>query len=527
MPRKGSRKVRTGCVTCKLRKVKCDEARPTCYRCTATGRVCDGYRSQAAGSAESASQVSGSLHQPNDVFPGIDTRREGRALQYFCEAAGPAMSGYVDPYFWTHLVMQFSAYEPAVKHALVAISSLFEQAQGPLDAASTLQNGDQRRVLHHYNAAIRELRAKDSEDKQLVVLIVCILFICIEALRSDIQSAVRHSRHGLEILKAAGPGHAWMKEYLLPIFRRVSISAFYFSDNDATFLDMPELLEPSPRSFSTVDDAQRMFDVIMARVSHLGLVIAETASQPDRRQRGSSRDSPDAKEHRAEQATIKCLLDDWLRLFAELITRIRRDEAASGKRFTAEQDYRKKKQQVYLLALYEAGWIWADMALDGNTPSSKDRFLPNCRRVLKQLRWLESHMPETSKDNGQGPKAPQFTFEMGFTAVLFYFMSACSCLEVRLELMRYMRLFGLPRENLWERDALLAVAKEIIETENGIKLEDVGSPGDDSPPSPASASLDGESASFVYNKTLQSHPLYSMPWSVQSVPKDMIELMES
>lgn len=41
--RKAHKKVRTGCLTCKIRRKKCDETKPTCLRCTSTGRKCDGY----------------------------------------------------------------------------------------------------------------------------------------------------------------------------------------------------------------------------------------------------------------------------------------------------------------------------------------------------------------------------------------------------------------------------------------------------------------------------------------------------
>ncbi|KAH8808719.1 hypothetical protein F5884DRAFT_753238 [Xylogone sp. PMI_703] len=36
-------KVRTGCTTCKIRHVKCDETKPACMRCVKFGRQCDGY----------------------------------------------------------------------------------------------------------------------------------------------------------------------------------------------------------------------------------------------------------------------------------------------------------------------------------------------------------------------------------------------------------------------------------------------------------------------------------------------------
>lgn len=39
--------MRSGCFTCKIRRKKCDEAKPFCSRCTSTGRKCDGYSSSA------------------------------------------------------------------------------------------------------------------------------------------------------------------------------------------------------------------------------------------------------------------------------------------------------------------------------------------------------------------------------------------------------------------------------------------------------------------------------------------------
>ncbi|KAJ6785132.1 hypothetical protein PWT90_07574 [Aphanocladium album] len=41
--KKWAPKVKTGCVTCRVRRVKCDETKPHCKRCTAYGYVCDGY----------------------------------------------------------------------------------------------------------------------------------------------------------------------------------------------------------------------------------------------------------------------------------------------------------------------------------------------------------------------------------------------------------------------------------------------------------------------------------------------------
>ncbi|KAJ5373600.1 hypothetical protein N7517_005606 [Penicillium concentricum] len=41
--RKWAPKLKSGCMTCKVRRVKCDEEKPHCRRCISTGRKCDGY----------------------------------------------------------------------------------------------------------------------------------------------------------------------------------------------------------------------------------------------------------------------------------------------------------------------------------------------------------------------------------------------------------------------------------------------------------------------------------------------------
>ena len=43
IPPQRPKRVYTGCLTCRMRKVKCGEEKPTCARCNSTRRQCDGY----------------------------------------------------------------------------------------------------------------------------------------------------------------------------------------------------------------------------------------------------------------------------------------------------------------------------------------------------------------------------------------------------------------------------------------------------------------------------------------------------
>ncbi|WJG35826.1 uncharacterized protein FOBCDRAFT_228081, partial [Fusarium oxysporum Fo47] len=41
-------KVKTGCITCKIRHLKCDETKPKCKRCVKDKHTCDGYQQARA-----------------------------------------------------------------------------------------------------------------------------------------------------------------------------------------------------------------------------------------------------------------------------------------------------------------------------------------------------------------------------------------------------------------------------------------------------------------------------------------------
>ena len=45
--RVGNPKVRTGCITCKRRRKKCDEGKPTCRTCLKSGTECEGYKTKS------------------------------------------------------------------------------------------------------------------------------------------------------------------------------------------------------------------------------------------------------------------------------------------------------------------------------------------------------------------------------------------------------------------------------------------------------------------------------------------------
>ncbi|KAI1757977.1 hypothetical protein F4782DRAFT_536670 [Xylaria castorea] len=432
MARKGNVKVRTGCLTCKIRKVKCDEGKPHCRRCTSTGRKCDGYTADPTSSALS-------WHRPRHLFPNVNSASERRCLEFFCEVAAPVLSGPLDPYFWTHLVLQFSQMEPAVRHSVVAVGSLYEQIRGHQGIDSLLS--DDNLVLSHYNAAIRHLKTMKNES---LVLLVCILFVCIEFLRGSRAAATEHCQHGISILKRVEASFPWAKEYLSPIFRRLSVLPFFFRVVDRS---QPNLLclDDAILSFSSFSGAQFYLDGILGRtvrlvrrgdVYRLGCMIHEAVS-------------PDLI---AEQDLTRTLLDDWHSNFVQLASKSSQSELTTIHRCN-------------MLIRYLICRVWVETAFEFHQ-TAYDKHIDLFRSIVDSATVVECL--------DYCAKPIKFTFEMGFIPLLYFVIIKCRCLETRLRALSLMKRLGAVRENLWEMVTMFASARRIVEIEHGAILTDDG-----------------------------------------------------
>ncbi|KAI0893801.1 hypothetical protein F4806DRAFT_474461, partial [Annulohypoxylon nitens] len=454
MPRKGSRKVRTGCLTCKARKVKCDEAKPHCNRCINTGRACDGYVSKP---------TPGLLfHRPRQLFQSIDSASEGRALQFFCEKTAQFLSGATDPYFWTHLVMQFSNFEPAVRHSVVAISSLYEQFQDEFASPSDVQLRDNSLALQHYNAAIRELK---TTDNQPLVLLVCILFICIEFLQSNKEAAIQHCKHGIALLEHTN--YSWAREHLVPVFRRLSIFPYFFGVGNADFPDLVSVDEPLPAAFNTWADAQIAMDAIMSRT-------LKFVRGGDVYRFGNLRYRGIPPEQLREQEEIRYLLDRWHALFQGLDARSMLPATPVVEKYNLGMDFIQAMSRVILSIRYETCRIWLGIAFEANE-ICYDLHLDRFRQVVDSCLQVDAATPNASR-TPVTKRNPRFIFEMGFTPILHFVATKCREFGIRLEALRLLKVLGVPRENLWEVDQMVAIGRRVIEIEHGVTLNDSGLP---------------------------------------------------
>ena len=148
-------------------------------------RQCDGYQARCS-EQESipppANVCSFVAVAPPGQFRG--TGQERRCFNFFRTRTAPHLAGFFDTSFWENLLPRATFYEPVLRHAMLALSSLherFESRDGIIHKTvwSTSEGGF---ALQQYNQAIRQITKPGDQRPHTVdvCLIACMLFACFE-----------------------------------------------------------------------------------------------------------------------------------------------------------------------------------------------------------------------------------------------------------------------------------------------------------------------------------------------------------
>ena len=126
-----------------------------------------------------------------------------RFLEFYQTSVASKISGYFDGVFWSRLILQLSHLEPCINHAITALSSMYEQFETSSNSSPPYSAKGDEPTLESYNAAIKSLSVKMNSNTQSVTvpLVACLLFICLEFMRRDIDAAMRHIHSGCAILQ--------------------------------------------------------------------------------------------------------------------------------------------------------------------------------------------------------------------------------------------------------------------------------------------------------------------------------------
>lgn len=156
-----------GCATCKLRRVKCDEARPQCRRCTVGKRICTGYRRDPGNISKSKEQINeiGGMSLPHWYL---------LSSKHDAVLTADPMAGAIDDHpneafdsstGW-NVHIEINTDRPHVSHSIISIvKTCFE---GLTDSVHSLET--RRLMLQNYQIATKLLRSAlevDAKDRSL------------------------------------------------------------------------------------------------------------------------------------------------------------------------------------------------------------------------------------------------------------------------------------------------------------------------------------------------------------------------
>jgi hypothetical protein len=191
----------------RIRRIKCDEAKPNCKKCESTGRKCDGYASRSSSPSKfevieseltswssSGRALTPALfaRKPVPILPAprifngnTMTADESRSFSYFQDRTTSQLSGFFESSFWNLYIPRTVMQEPAIRHAVIALGALHErfEAGDPLILRSNQDKLEGGFALQQYTTAIGRLIEPVSNSGQQaldIALTACILFTCFE-----------------------------------------------------------------------------------------------------------------------------------------------------------------------------------------------------------------------------------------------------------------------------------------------------------------------------------------------------------
>ena len=193
----------------RIRHIKCDEAKPSCLKCTSTGRICDGYELRA--SIETTNEAARAqvvprypisvVVNPSLGIPG--THEESELFEKFYYSSGHRISVVLNSKLVYQLVLQTYHSDKAVRSIVIAITALITGYQAEAANGLPTQPASQFTLRHYHKGLqwLQKLIADDPGRPTELTIISSLLLAIFEFLRCHWTNSYMHFHSGLKILK--------------------------------------------------------------------------------------------------------------------------------------------------------------------------------------------------------------------------------------------------------------------------------------------------------------------------------------
>ncbi|KAJ4364509.1 hypothetical protein N0V83_009104 [Neocucurbitaria cava] len=520
----------------RIRRVKCDEGKPVCARCSTTGRVCDGYGIWGGGGNSYAERYGSPKSQspsPITIERGLTKAigvQELRHLQWFRMKVIHTVSGWFGSQFWAKVALPATSTEPAILHAVIALSAAHMCEFHPWQAPDARE----RFVLQQYSKAINLLQSvllHRDKTSIAVVLIVCQVFTFLEYLRGKHKLAETHLRNGLRLLKdlyteesmsyhgvvvLKPASHAKVLDHgIVRSFATMHLQADLFGRHLAgidMILQPMETEVPFP-TFANVEEAKDCLDKLL----HGILLI----SQKLRENRDGFENDWSRFDHAQEQAMS--LLQAWLETYYRTTVEMKRRILLNGnppegplafgtKTPPSTKPITREPIAYKLLLSYHAMATIMCNCLRADSESAYEAHTTEFMIILEgSIELWKAYLLALSVPNNV--KLSDSISEFGFLPPLYYTALKCRNHRIRLHAIRL--LSQIPhKEGVWDSNITASVGRKVMRLEEAEVSRGMDFDFDDEFPLEVVPDLDA----YCYPKLPESSLFHEVQVDLQEEP---------
>lgn len=321
------------------------------------------------------------------------------------------------------------------------------------EIVSQNQDRNLKLALSSYNKAIRSLtRQMHQSSSDLIPLLTCILFICVEFLQDNISQALTLVHQGCAILRAqertleenhddhkSQSQQIMIDHQVMPMFTRLTVLSALCGR--PAFLNIPDETEQEANMpFVDLRGARSSLYIVMNQ-GHAIIRKADSCKWLEDK-------NIELENLRLEHSKVFQQLSLWHSRFTQM---------------QADLELSKSTpliQAVSLLSMYyNTTFIWLTTCLE-KAQSCYDVYLTQFKKIVEAADLI------VNLSEGQPQSEILFTFEMGLVPPLYF--TATKCRDPPLRRQAVSLIQRAPgKEGMWDRAEMMYVASKVIHMEEG------------------------------------------------------------
>jgi hypothetical protein len=309
----------------RIRRVKCDETKPSCRRCLSYWGYCEGYANPHGKSAAPPMAPAPLLRLRNDrvvsvqqilrqslMGPAFETLEENDYFKIFLNSTSCTLAGAFETPVWGYLLPQHAARQPFIRYGVAAIGAMtatFTEVMAMRFAGHIIDDDNCLRFSNIYQKAIA-LYAKFLQHMRIALskpnhsirdaLLGCLLVVCFEGFIGHYYNSAMHAQNGLEffytwlsheratrpqISQHSSPNSTEVEDDIVAAMHRLDLQVLYFFDSRAArthntlATQDAHILRSIPSAFRSLPQARHFWDLICRRICHfLAASMSSTGS---------------------------------------------------------------------------------------------------------------------------------------------------------------------------------------------------------------------------------------------------------